>query len=71
MQATISSSGPGFLVGVWGGMEYTEVALQGTQESQALENSARMLCIFQSSDHNGLFSLKEKCRNHFLPMFKS
>lgn len=35
-----------------------EPAWQGLPET-ALENSTRMLCIFQSSIHNGLFSFKE------------
>jgi hypothetical protein len=43
----------------------------GTGERLALENSTRMLCIFQSSNHNGLFSFKEKYHNHFLPKVKS
>lgn len=45
--------------------------MQVSPETQVLENSTRMLSIFQSSDHNGLFSFKEKYHNHFLPEVKS
>lgn len=37
----------------------------------ALENGTRMLCVFQSCNHNGLFSFKGKYCNHFLAKVKS
>lgn len=50
--------------------ERPELAQHGTPEL-ALENGTRMLCVFQSCNHNGLFSFKGKYCNHFLAKVKS